>query len=72
MDLNLLVKQLLATTIFSVLGMIILILGFVIADKMTPYDLWREIVEKQNTSLAIMVGLFGLGVAIIIAAALHG
>jgi uncharacterized membrane protein YjfL (UPF0719 family) len=38
---------------------------------MTPYSLWREIVEKQNTALAILIGLVSLGIGVIIAAAIH-
>jgi putative membrane protein len=40
-------------------------------DKLTPYDLWQELVEKKNTALALVVGLAALGVCIIIAAAIH-
>lgn len=63
--------SLLNAAIYAVLGVFILILSFVVMDKLTPYDLWREIVEKQNTALAIMAGLMALGTAIIIAAAVH-
>lgn len=62
---------LLNAAVYAVLGVFILILSFVVMDKLTPYDLWREIVEKQNTALAIMAGLMALGTAIIIAAAVH-
>lgn len=71
-DTPLLVKNLVNATIFSVLGLVILCLGFVIVDRLTPYDLWKEINEKQNVALAILVGAFSLGVSLIIAASLHG
>jgi putative membrane protein len=57
--------------IYAVLGVLILILSFVVWDKATPYDLWKEIVEKQNTALGILAGLMALGIAIIVAAAVH-
>jgi uncharacterized membrane protein YjfL (UPF0719 family) len=41
-------------------------------DHLTPYHLWREINEKQNTALAILVGAMAIGIAIIVAAAIHG
>ncbi len=63
--------SLLNAAVYAVLGVFILILSFVVMDKLTPYDLWREIVEKQNTALAIMAGLMALGTAIIVAAAVH-
>lgn len=62
---------LLNAVVYSALGIIIFSLAFVIIDKMTPYDLWREICENRNTALAIMVGAMSIGVCIIIAAAVH-
>ena len=55
--------------LYALIGVVVLYLSFVIVDKLTPYDLWQEIVEKHNIALAILLGLMGLGVAIIIAAA---
>jgi uncharacterized membrane protein YjfL (UPF0719 family) len=40
-------------------------------DRITPYDLWKEIIEKHNTALAIFAGFMALGIAIIVAAAVH-
>ena len=57
--------------VYSILGIIIFVLAFIVVDKMTPYDLWREICENRNTALAIMVGAMSIGVCIIIAAAVH-
>ena len=58
--------------LYALIGVVVLYLSFVIVDKLTPYNLWQEIVEKHNIALAILLGLMGLGVAIIIAAAIHG
>jgi putative membrane protein len=58
--------------LFSLIGVIVFWLSFVIIDKITPYDLWSEIVEKQNVALSIVVGAMCLGIAIIVAAAVHG
>lgn len=63
--------SILSAAIFAVLGVFILIMSFIVMDKITPYDLWREIVEKQNVALAILAGFMALGTAIIIAAAVH-
>ena len=38
--------------LYALIGVVIFWLCFVIVDKITPYDLWREIVEKQNRALA--------------------
>jgi uncharacterized membrane protein YjfL (UPF0719 family) len=57
--------------VFAFLGVIIFGLSFVIVDKMTPYNLWKEIVDEHNFALAIVVGAMSLGICIIIAAAIH-
>jgi uncharacterized membrane protein YjfL (UPF0719 family) len=64
--------QILANSfIYSLLGVAVFWLSFVVIDKITPYDLWGEIVEKKNVALAIVVGAMCLGIAVIVAAAIH-
>ena len=58
--------------LYALVGVVIFWLCFVIVDKITPYDLWREIVEKQNRALALVVAAMCLGISIIVAAAIHG
>ncbi|MFM7332784.1 MAG: DUF350 domain-containing protein [Brachymonas sp.] len=58
--------------IFALIGVVIFWLCFIIIDKITPYNLWEEIVEKQNIALGIVVGAMSLGISIIVAAAVHG
>ena len=62
---------LLNAVVYSVLGIVIFSLAFVVIDRMTPYDLWKEIGENRNTALAILVGAMCLAVSIIIASAVH-
>jgi putative membrane protein len=57
--------------VFSFLGVVIFWASFLIIDKLTPYHLWKEIIEEHNTALAIVVGAMSLGICIIIAAAIH-
>ena len=45
----------LASLLFALIGVAVFWLCFVIIDKITPYDLWSEIVEKQNQALALVV-----------------
>ncbi len=63
--------NLLNALVYAVLGIVIFAVSFAIIDKMTPYALWKEIVEEKNTALAILVGLVALGICIIIASAVH-
>ena len=58
--------------VFALIGVLIFWISFVIIDKITPYDLWNEIVEKQNRALALVVAAMCLGISIIVAAAIHG
>ena len=62
----------LGSILYAMIGVIIFWVCFVIVDKITPYDLWREIVEKQNKALAMVVAAMSLGISIIVAAAIHG
>lgn len=57
--------------LFAGIGIVILVLSFIIIDKLTPYNLWKEIIEKRNVSLAIVAASFMLGLAIIISSAIH-
>ena len=58
--------------IYALIGVLIFWLCFVIIDKLTPYDLWAEIVEKKNMALAIVVGAMCIAIGLIVAAAVHG
>lgn len=57
--------------VYAFLGILIFMIAFVVTDKLTPVDLWKELVETRNVALAIVVGALSIGVSIIIAAAVH-
>lgn len=63
--------SLLNAAVYAVLGIVLFAVAFIVLDKATPQDLWREIVEEKNVALAVLVGFMCLGIAIIIAAAVH-
>jgi uncharacterized membrane protein YjfL (UPF0719 family) len=58
--------------LFALIGVATFWICFVIVDKLTPYDLWGEIVEKKNVALAIVVGSMCIAIGMIVAAAVHG
>jgi len=62
----------LATLVYAGIGLVIFVAGFIIWDKLTPVDLWREVTEKQNMAIAILAGSVAIGLALIISAAIHG
>jgi len=65
-------KVLLNSLLYSVLGIIVFWVSFIIIDKLTPYNLWKELVEQRNQPLATVVAAMCLGIALIVAAAIHG
>lgn len=60
------------SVIFSFLGIIILMIGYVILEKLTPEKTWQEIVQNKNVALAIIFAAFILGISFIIGMAIHG
>jgi uncharacterized membrane protein YjfL (UPF0719 family) len=58
--------------LFALIGVLMFWICFVIIDKLTPYDLWAEIIEKKNTALAIVVGAMCIAIGLIVSAAVHG
>lgn len=65
-------QMLFNSLLYSILGVVVFWVSFIIVDKLTPYELWREIVERKNQPLAIVIAAMCLGIAIIVAAAIHG
>ena len=60
------------SVLFSFLGIIILLIGYFIIEKLTPEKTWKEIVENKNIALAIIFRAFIIGISMIISAAIHG
>ena len=65
-------SNLLSAIVFAFLGVVIFGVSFLVIDLVTPYKLWKEIIDEHNSALAIVIGAISLGVCIIIAAAIHG
>lgn len=57
--------------VYACAGIVLFLASFTFVDRMTPYDLWEEIVRNKNVALAVLVGAISLGISIIIAAAVH-
>jgi uncharacterized membrane protein YjfL (UPF0719 family) len=63
---------LLNTLLYAGIGIITFVVGFIILDLLTPGKLWEEINEKQNRAVATFAAGIAIGLAIIVAAAIHG
>lgn len=64
-------KALIGSVTYSVIGIVLLLLMFWVIEKLTPENLWKEIIVNQNRALATVIGAFVLAVGIIIASAIH-
>lgn len=65
-------QHLVNAILYSMLGLSVLVGGFWVMDQLTPYDLWKGIIEEKNTALATIVGALSIGISMIIASAIHG
>ena len=65
-------KDLVGSVLYTVIGLILFGLGFKIFDKVTPGELAKEILEKQNLAAAIVVAALMIGIAIIVGMSIHG
>jgi uncharacterized membrane protein YjfL (UPF0719 family) len=67
-----LLNLVLTTLVFSLVGIILFALAFLIIVKIAPFSTRKEIEEDQNTALAILIGSVIIGIAVIVASAVHG
>lgn len=63
---------LLNSLVYSIVGLAIFCIGFFLIDRLTPYNLWDQLVKEKNMALAVVVGAVSIGLCMIIAAAVHG
>lgn len=69
-DLSNFAAEFLSTIIYSVVGIVMGIIGFKVVDWLTPGNLAEEVAHKENRALAVLAGSMMLGVCIIIASVL--
>ena len=60
-----------STILYSVIGLAVFFIAYVVMEKLTPFSIRKEIEEDQNIALGIIVGSCFIALAIIIAAALR-
>ena len=63
-------RMLLDASLFGVVGIALLIVGYYIWELVTPYNLRHELQDNKNVAVAVVVAAFIIGMAIVIAAAL--
>jgi uncharacterized membrane protein YjfL (UPF0719 family) len=62
---------LLATAVYSVLGMILLMIAYKVFDIVNALEFTKEL-EKNNQALGTVIAGFFIAIGIIVAAAIHG
>ena len=72
MDWNKLAGQLVTMVVAVGVGLTFFAAAFYVISRVAPFSVRKEIEEDQNTALGIIVGAVILGIAVIIAAAIHG
>jgi len=60
------------TLVFSLVGIVLFALAFLIIVKIAPFSTRKEIEDDQNVALAILIGSVIIGIAMIVASAVHG
>lgn len=62
--------ELISTIVYSIVGIVMGVVGFKVVDWLTPGNLAEEVANKENRALAVLAGSMMLGVCIIIASVL--
>jgi uncharacterized membrane protein YjfL (UPF0719 family) len=66
-----LIQAVVQSLIFAAIGVVVFGATFFVIVKALPFSVRKEIEEDQNVSLGILLGSIFIGLAIIIAAAIH-
>ena len=72
MDLAPVLRVFFNTVGYTIFGIIIFGLAFAVIVKISPFSIRKELEADHNTAVAILIASVILGLAIIIAAAIHG
>ena len=71
-DIAAFIRTFVNTAFYTIFGIVLFVVTFKVIAKNLPFSLRKEIEEDHNSALAIIIGAVILGLAIIIAAAVHG
>ena len=60
----------LASIVYGLLGLLLLLIGYYIYELITPWSVKEELITHRNPAVAMVVASFIVGMAIVIAAAI--
>jgi len=72
MDFTPMIRAITSSIVFSAIGLVMFFIAWRALQWLLPFSLRKELEEDQNTALGVVIGSIMLGLAIIIAAAIHG
>jgi putative membrane protein len=64
-------RSILGSIIYSAIGVVIFLVAYKLMERFLPFNVDKELAEDQNTAVGLVVGSVMIGLAIIIAAAIH-
>ncbi|MCC7382152.1 MAG: DUF350 domain-containing protein [Deltaproteobacteria bacterium] len=62
--------HILASIVYSLIGLGIFTLAFIVMEKIAPFSLRKELAEDDNVAVGVLLGSVMIGISIIIAAAI--
>lgn len=65
-------QMVLSAVVFSLVGIALFGLVYLLLVKTLPFSLHKEIEEDQNVALGIVLGSVIIGISMIVSAAVHG
>ena len=66
------IRIFLVSIFYAGVGIALLFAGYKIFDALTPTHMDKAIFIEKNTAVGVLAGFFILGLAVVIAAAIHG
>jgi putative membrane protein len=60
------------TVLFALLGVVMFGIAFWLIARLAPFSIRKELEQDHNTSIAIVIAAVIIGIAIIVASAIHG
>ena len=69
-DFSILTGLVIESLVYSIIGLVVLVVGYKVFDLVTPYDLNHQIAEDNNTAAGIAVAGILIALGLIVSAAI--
>jgi uncharacterized membrane protein YjfL (UPF0719 family) len=65
-------KPVIITIVIGAFSVLLMMSALLVLDRMTSYSIHKQLEEKQNVAVAIVVGAVAIGVALVVASVARG